>query len=111
MPAIPETNAHLHVSTNETVSGDTDELTLEYNFFKEAFDIKLRIKINVVSGSFGIRLDFDVSNLAVANADEFIYDIPILDYSDGIHTVKFVALEDNSEFNLLEVVIRGGVAG
>lgn len=107
MTIIPESRSRDAGAFELSLTGETGIIVAEWNLFKQPNDLMLEAQATITSGSFGIRIDAEVSDrITLTNAT--LGSADIRDLTDGAHLVRIVALEAGSTMSLFELKVIGG---
>ncbi len=107
MSIIPEHRSRSAGAFEVSLTGGVGVVVAEWNLFKQPGDLMFEAQATISSGSFGVRVDAEVSD-RITLTDATLGSADIRDLSNGVHLVKIVALEAGSIMSLFELKVIGG---
>ena len=107
MTIIPEHRSRDGGAFEVSLTGGVGIVVSQWNLFKQPRDLMIEAQAIISSGSFGIRIDAEVSD-RITLTDATLGNADIRDLADGVHLVKIVALEVGSTMTLFELKVLGG---
>ena len=107
MTIIPEHQSRDGGAFEVSLTGGIGVVVAQWNLFKQPRDLMVEAQATISAGSFGIRIDAEVSD-RITLTDATLGSADIRDLADGTHLVKIVSLEVGSTMTLFELKVLGG---
>lgn len=102
---VPPESKRYSASVDFTITAvGAGEEAISYRFLWRSTDKAIEVQINVVSGSFALRLDSDPSNLATFTTATTDVVRTVVTPSPGVHTMKIVSL-GAAQLSLIEIYV------